>query len=44
MKSVTSTVKPVMSFIYLCGNGMQSLYTVVFSDLPSVTVYDLKGM
>jgi len=43
-ESVTSTVKPVMSFIYLCGNGMQSLYTVLFPNLPSVTVYDLKWM
>jgi len=32
------TVLPAMTYIYLCGNGMQPLYPI-FSKLPTVTVH-----
>jgi len=35
------TVRPVMTYIYLCGKVMPSLYRL-FANLPSVTVRDLN--
>jgi len=35
------TVRPLIIYIYLCGDGMQPVYCIL-SNLLSVTVHDLN--